>query len=445
MAGDGPILVTGAGGFIGRAVVARLAAHGYQVRAMQRPGARPAFDVSESIEIVRADMRDAAALQTAVRGCSAVVHLAAAKSDESDSEEINVGGARLLVRACESTHCHRLINVSTQSTKIARKGTYARTKLAADRVFMASTLQVTTLLPSVVYGESGEGVFGTVLGFVRKAPWILVLGDGSWASAPVYVGDVCSAVVASLATPATIGRAYDIGGPDSVTFDELIDRLGAAVGRRPHKLHVPFSLALCLAQVLSRLPRAPITVSNVLGSNQDTHIDIAAARRDFDFDPIGLDVGLQRVIGSPAESVRSDPSVVPEDDPQWAGDCQLICRYLIDRDATSDVVERYRMAMRLKFSAAQLADAPWRWVRRHPRTLPLLDAAAALLEPTSPLRRRVYLMMAILETVPAHADQFLPRPRGTGALIVEVGWSVACAAIKALVGLPLLAWARRSR
>jgi nucleoside-diphosphate-sugar epimerase len=447
MATGGPILVTGAGGFIGRDLVARLVERGLEVRAMLRPGSRSPFDPHDGVEVARADMRDGNALDSAVRGCRAVIHLAAAKSDERDSEAINVDGARLLVQACERASCRRLVNVSTQSTKIARQGIYARTKLAADRIFMASTLEVTTLLPSVVYGEAQEGVFGTVLRFVRKAPWVLVLGDGRWASAPVYVGDVSQAVMSCLDSRSTIGRAYDIGGPDSISFDELIDRLGAAVGRRPRKLHLPFSLALAIARVVARLPRAPITVSNVLGSNQDTHIDIAPARRDFGFDPIGLATGLEKVVSRPTQEqvTRVDTLSTSGDDPQWEHDCKLICRYLVNCDATADLIGRYQNAMRLKFSATELQDAEWRWLRGHPRALPLLDAAAGLLQPASALRRRVYLMMAILEAVPAHADRFLPRARSTPVLLAEVAWNTLCALANVVLGTPLLLWVRRSR
>src|SRR5258706_4438658 len=266
----GPILVTGAGGFIGRDFVLRMIARGLYVRAMLRPGAESPFPPHERLQITHANLRDADTLVPAVRGCAAVVHLAAAKADEKESEDVNVGGARRLVRACELAGCRRLINISTQSTKIARKGIYARTKHAADEVFHGSALDVTSLLPSVVYGETKGGVFGTILQVLQKAPIVLVLGDGKWISAPVYVGDVCAAVTACLETPRTIGNAYDIGGPDPVGFDDLIDRIGAAIGRRPPKLHVPFTIALRIARVVSRLPKAPITVSNVLGSNQDT-------------------------------------------------------------------------------------------------------------------------------------------------------------------------------
>src|SRR6266850_86134 len=190
MNGVPTVLVTGAGGFIGRNVVARLLQRVCRVKAMvRRPEASEEFPKSDRLEVVQADMRNAEALCRTVCDTNAVVHLAAAKADENDSEEINVGGARHLIAACRAAGCARVVNISTQSAKIPRKGRYARTKSEADEVFHSSGLAVTTLLPSIVYGDETSGVFGAVLGFVQKLPVVPVLGDGRWISAPIYVGD----------------------------------------------------------------------------------------------------------------------------------------------------------------------------------------------------------------------------------------------------------------
>lgn len=448
MSSDSPILVTGAGGFIGKDLVFRLLRHGFHVRAMVRSLAGSStLSPHERLQIVQADMRDQSSLDRAVLGCAAVVHLAAAKADEIESEDINVGGARRLVRACAVAGIRRVINISTQSTKVARRGIYARTKLSADEVLHGSGLNVTSLLPSVVYGESMGGVFGTIRQFVQKAPVVVVLGNGKWLSAPVYAGDVSAAVIACLETPLTIAKSYDIGGPDLVSFDDLIDRIGAAIGRQPPKLHVPFSLALVIAHVVARLPNAPITVSNVLGSNQHTRIDIEPARRDFGFDPLRLDTGLIKVLGAYGRerSARSTGSHSDERTARLAKDCRLLVLYLTDREPTIELMERYRNATELKLRDPGVDEAEWHCAQRNPRLLPYLDAAAALVRPQSTLRQRIYLMAALLETLPVFSDEFLPRQRKPLDLLASVIWNATTSTVKAAIGLPLLALVRRFR
>ena len=287
------ILVTGAGGFIGRHVVRRLLNQGVLVRAMVH-SSNP-FETTANLEVVHADIRDAAAVSRAAAGAQAVVHLAAAKADEADSHAVNVGGAEAIIAACRSAGCRRIVNISTQSTKIAHRGLYGRTKADADGRFGNSGLDVTTLLLSIVYSEDLQGIFGTLFRIVERSPIIPVFGDGTWVSAPLDADDVASAVAACLDTDTTIGRTYDLGGPDFVTFDELLRVIGRSVGRMPRLVHVPFTVSLLLARVgAAILPRPPITVSNVLGSNQPIVVDSAAPRKDFGFAPIHLEAGIAR-------------------------------------------------------------------------------------------------------------------------------------------------------
>jgi len=242
-----------------------------------------------------------------VAGVSAVAHLAARKSDEPDSEAVNVGGTRALAEACRMAGVKRIVNVSTQSVKIRRQGIYARTKLEAERVLQASGLSVTTLRPSLVYGPDVTGVFARMLHFITSAPVVPVMGDGQWRSRPIHVRDVSRAVVACLENDRTIGAIYDLGGPDEVTFDEIVEAIAREVGVSPKKLHIPVPIALTLARILSRLTaRSPVTVSNVLGSTQPTDCDVTAATRDLGVVPLPLSEMLPRVIrGEPPPSERA--------------------------------------------------------------------------------------------------------------------------------------------
>lgn len=113
------VLVTGASGFIGKRVVQYLYDNGYTVRALVRT--KSSFAANVPREVVVGNMKDFDSLVAATEGVYSVVHLAAAKSDESDSYETNVEGARHLVKACEINDVKSIINISTSSTKIEKQ------------------------------------------------------------------------------------------------------------------------------------------------------------------------------------------------------------------------------------------------------------------------------------------------------------------------------------
>jgi len=446
------ILVTGAAGFIGRDVLARLLDRGWRVKAMVRRTPSPPFPSHDKLEAVRADMRDADSLRKAIANVAVVVHLAAAKSDEPESYDVNVGGAKRLIEACNAAGCTRIINISTQSAKIPRKGTYAQTKNEADKIFHCSGLQVTTFLPSIVYGEQRSGVFGTVLQCVQRLPVVPVLGNGKWVSAPIYVSDVSGAIISSIENDNTASKMYDLGGPDVISFDALIDKICAELGIKRRKLHIPFTVALLAAKAAGRLlSKPPITVSNVLGSNQDTNIDIEPARRDFAFDPLDLDTGLKVVLSKSLipRTLNSSRCTLPRsssnDEATLKAECVLNARYLMDCEPPQELIDRYVEANRILFGKEieGRVEPELAFIHRNPHALPFIDAAAGLLRPQSIVRRKLFLTAAILEATPTYADFFLKRPEPVLKLLCSLVWQVAHSLVKVAIGVPLFIWARR--
>jgi predicted dehydrogenase/nucleoside-diphosphate-sugar epimerase len=299
------VLVTGAAGFIGRDLVSHLLTSGYRVKAFVRPERLEEVPMAEGLAVAPGDLRDPGSLIAALDGVRAVAHLGGRKSDEPDSVAVNVEGARHLVEACRRQGVRRIVNVSTQSVKLARRGTYGATKADAEAVLHGAGLDVTTLRPSVVYGPDVTGVFARIRHFVTRLPIVPVIGDGRWRFHPVHVRDVSEAVVACLRQDASIGRIYDLGGPDEVTLDGFVDTVASLYGLRRRKLHVPVWAGLAAARVLGRLTdRPPVTVSNVLGSTQDTHCDSAPARAELGVAPLGLAAGFARMLDDEVRARR---------------------------------------------------------------------------------------------------------------------------------------------
>lgn len=408
------VVVFGATGFIGRHVVAALLEHGWRVRAFVHVAETVPFDAGSRMEVVRGDVRDPAAVQRAVAGCAGIVNAAGLKRDEPESADVNVGGARNLIAASREAGGIRIIQISTQAVKLARQGTYARTKLAADRVLEQSGLPVTLLRPSVVYGSGISGVFSTMQRAVERWPVVPVFGDGRWGCAPVHVADVAEAVAACLAKAETIGRTYDLGGPDVVSLDDLLDRIAGHLGRRCRRIHIPFPLALLLTRMLVRLwPQAPVTVSNVLGSNQPIAIDSTPARREFGFEPRGLERGIRDVLGERVgEAASADGALADE--------ARLFAHHLLGVALSPSLVERYRQAIGTGRFGSE--DGVLRFVRKHPWSLPLLDGAEAVRARATPLRQRLHLMAALLETTPEHASWYFAPTPSRSRLWIGLAW-----------------------
>lgn len=288
------VLITGAAGFIGRRL-AVLLAEKYAVRCLVRNAARARPLLPPAAELVQGDMTDAESLKAAAAGVQAVVHLAALKSDEPAIVAVNVGGAHNLVAACEAAGARRVINVGTQASRLARRGAYGDSKAQADAILDGSGLDVTTLLPSLVYGPHDPGAFGKLARVTASAPFVPVIGDGKARFQPIHVDDFCRVVAGCLSEPKTIGRTYNVGGPDSVTLDELLDLIGARLGRKPPKVHLPEWAAMLVARALAPVfAKAPLSVSNVLGSVQSApEADFAAIFNELGLKPRPLADGMK--------------------------------------------------------------------------------------------------------------------------------------------------------
>ena len=122
-------------------------------------------------------------------------------------------------------------------------------------------------------------------------------------------------------------------------------------------------------------------------------------------------------------------------------ECRQISRYLLNVEPATEIIDRYVTACRKLWATEQEPELLW-W-QKHPRMLPLLDAATGLLRPQSLLRKKILLVAALLETTPAHSEFFLRPPPRMPWILMTLAGQVTLAAAKTLLGIPVLWWARR--
>ena len=296
------MLITGASGFIGTALLPKLAAAGHRLRILCR---RPLIVGPPGVEVVLGDLADDRSVAAAVDGAEAVVHLGAATSagriDPTLAYRVNVGGASTLIAACRRSNCRRVIVLSTQHVHLPRPGVYGRTKRIADALFLGSDLETTILRPSLVYGRGSRGVFTKLAGLVRRLPIIPVVGPGRWHLRPLSLDDLPSLISETLARPETAGHTYDVGGPDRVTYDGFLLAICSALGRRCRRVHLPIAASFVLAWLLERvLANPPLTIENVHGALLEAPCDLSALLHDFRPLLTPLADGLRRTLAAAA-------------------------------------------------------------------------------------------------------------------------------------------------
>jgi NADH dehydrogenase len=316
------ILVTGASGFLGSYILSEARRIGRPVRGMIRRTSDRGLINSEDEHLVCGDLRDVDSLVAAVRGCSAVIHCAAVITETAPDLELswqtNVNGTENVIRACEQAGVRRLIHISTQAVSETNTGVYGKTKREADKRVQASDLEWTILKPGVIYGPGGKGLFAKMNRLVNKLPAIPVIGPGNEELRPIFVHDLVDAVFSCLDHESTIGRSYDLGGQDVVSFNVFVQSILESQGKRPKRLvHIPLWLCHVMARSMALvMSHPPITVDNLVGLKASKSFSIEPAKVDFGYEPLSLRDGLQQTFQRrqrrypPGKNLRKQIAVV---------------------------------------------------------------------------------------------------------------------------------------
>jgi nucleoside-diphosphate-sugar epimerase len=328
------VLVTGGGGFLGGAIVRRLAARGDDVRTLQR-GEYPELR-RLGAEVHRGDLADAETVHRAVRGCDLAFHVAAKAGvwgPYAEYHRANVVGTANVVQACRRQGVGRLVFTSSpsvvfdgtdedgidESAPYARRylAHYPRTKAMAERFVLAANgdgLATVALRPHLIWGPGDPHLAPRIVERAR-AGRLRIVGDGrnlvdstyidNAAAAHLAAGDRLMSGDAALRT-ACAGKAYFISNGEPMAMGELIDRILDAAGLARATRHVSPRAAYAVGCVLEcayrlgRIRGEPAMTRFVARQLATAHwFDISAARRDLGYVPeVSIDEGMRRLSAS---------------------------------------------------------------------------------------------------------------------------------------------------
>ena len=255
------VLVLGGSGFVGRHLVAALAANGIRVTVPSRHRERAKHLLPlPTVDVVETDIMAPGALEAHAGGRQAVINLVGIL--HGDFERVHAELPRRVVAACRARGVGRLLHMSALGASPGAPSEYLRTKAAGEQAALAATdLAVTAFRPSVIFGPE-DAFLNTFAALARTFP-VLPIACPQARFQPVYVADVAQAMCRALDDLSTHGKTYELCGPRQYTLKELVELVCEMTGRHRAVIGLSDRLSYWQAFVMERLPGKLITRDNL--------------------------------------------------------------------------------------------------------------------------------------------------------------------------------------
>ena len=256
------VAVTGGTGYVGRFVIEQLLRRDHEVRVLVRNRARAGWlEDRGGVTLVDGELEDAASLRKLVSGAQAVIHLVGIilEVGRQTYERVHVQGTRAMLAAAREAGVGKFAYMSALGARADADATaYHRTKAAGEELVRSSGIPHVILRPSLIAGPGNE-VLKTLVGMLRMSPLVPVIGNGLYQLQPVAAEDVAEAFATAVEEPGLTGT-FDIGGPQVLTYHQVLDQLEQALGVRRQRVPVPVTIVRFSAYAGMVLPNLnPIT------------------------------------------------------------------------------------------------------------------------------------------------------------------------------------------
>jgi NADH dehydrogenase len=265
------VTVFGGSGFVGTQVVKFLAKAGWRVRvAVRNPNLayrmRLLGDVGQ-VDIVQANLRDPDSLRRALADATAAVNLVGIlyETGRQGFQAVHVAGARNVAEAAKAQGVSRMVQMSALGADAGSASKYARSKAEGEAAVRAVFPDAAIVRPSIVFGQ-GDGFFNRFAAMAQISPVLPLIGGGHTRFQPVFVGDVGRAVAKIVTDPTSAGQTFELGGPATHSFRELMEMMLAQTEQRRGLVPVPWPVASMLGSagdLVAGLIPPPITSDQV--------------------------------------------------------------------------------------------------------------------------------------------------------------------------------------
>src|SRR4051794_15330313 len=251
----GVILLTGATGTVGSAVLRRLTAADLPVRCLVRH-LKGLSEQRVKVQIALGDLANPSSFRNALRGVDTVIHLAASIRDQPHAsiEELNGVATMRLLRGAERARVGRFVFFSALGASGHSRTRFLRSKALAQAAVEASDLDATVFMPSIIYTPGDPWL--TLLGRLSWLPAMPISGSGRAQYQPIWAEDAATAVMAAL--NGADGGPFELAGPQVLSYDAIVHEALRAWGRRRRLVHVPLPLVRASLNALGKVVGPPV-------------------------------------------------------------------------------------------------------------------------------------------------------------------------------------------
>ncbi len=255
------LLLTGATGLVGSALLPRLLAEGQTVRCLVRDPRRLGPQ-RVRVQIALGDLTDPPSFRNAMRGVDTVVHLAASTRDQprGSIEELAAIATWRMVDAAQRAGVERFVFFSALGASEHHRARLFRAKALAEQAVRESAMRTTVIAPSLVYAPGDRWL--TLIERLSLLPLVPISGRGRAVCQPIWAEDVAGCVVGALRTSNnTPHECYELGGPQTMTYNELLNTVLSSLDRERPLLPIPTPIVSRTLRLLERTMHASTPVT----------------------------------------------------------------------------------------------------------------------------------------------------------------------------------------
>lgn len=292
------IFIAGGTGFIGGHLINTLRSEGYKLKCLVRSDKAQKSLESKGIEVISGDITIPETLEGVLTSEDFVIHLVGIIQEKGSAtfHSIHVKGTENLVREAKKVNVKHFFYQSALGADINSWSGYLRTKAEAEEIVKGSGLSYTIFRPSLIIGP-WDGFTKRLVDMLKISPVIPIPGEGKTKFQPIYIKDWLACFKNIISNPSAFISTYELGGPEHLTYREIIEALADAMDIKKPVFNIPMGLMRFGASIIEKmLPSPPFTSEQLRLLEQDNICDINSVEKNFSFKPLAYKKAIREFI-----------------------------------------------------------------------------------------------------------------------------------------------------